>query len=206
MGKRFAPYEFSASELRDLTHLLGDRLDKVLPSLEMVAYFYRSSLDRPRVPYAARRELAVLERFLQRTETAIANLTPGANYVLQHTIDETASMTATSWAFVYGIDAVTEANSACARARSIVSKAKSYGAGSWKTALAFGVAGALTGAGLPVSKGRDGLFAKVLVLVWSSVEPEFTPVEVFRHLKRAADFSASRNALPPSKGRPRIKK
>jgi hypothetical protein len=74
--------------------------------------------------------------------------------------------------------------------------------------LAHGVARAFVDAGLPLSKGRDGLLARVLTVVWHAVEPERVPSEVFPLIKVAVDttFVMDPGSFAAPRGRPRKKK
>ena len=48
--------------------------------------------------------------------------------------------------------------------------------------FAIAVAGALSSVSVPLSKGRDGTFAKVLTLAWQLVE--LAPMDVFRYVQK----------------------
>jgi hypothetical protein len=70
--------------------------------------------------------------------------------------------------------------------------------------LAVSVASSFAKAEVPLSKGRDGLFARVLAVIWHAADPENVPEEVFRYVREAVDLvAADRPELRAPKGRPK---
>ena len=195
-------YQFSPSTVHELRDLLGAKLDAALPSLRFVAGMYEAIKQKANRPEKARMELSRLEALLQRTESAIAKLSPDATAILQRTIDWDASSADNS--YVTGIRTLAHARNACARARVAVKDAQVRPMNSPAILLAAGVAGSLSAARLPLSKGRDGLLARVLAVVWYAVDPECAPVEIFRYLQAAVDIGLRQHPeLKAPKGRPR---
>jgi hypothetical protein len=157
-------HEFSRETHRELRRLLGARLETALPSLQFIAGFYQSTRVFFEVSPETRKEIRKLQAVLKNVETVIGRIRRDTKQLLRHATDwSTSGATNTATSAYYTL---LRAAQTCERARLAigdVSLPPSHRAG---TFLAAGVAGALSSAKIPLSKGRDGLLAKVLTVVW----------------------------------------
>lgn len=205
-GGRVEFFTFTAPDLRDLHRLLGDRLEQALHGLQLGAAVYIAGREYEVATKSARRELEHLETLLHRIAAIERTLSRSAELILERTADHEAVLA--------GREYVTARTALAAAARASASALRALKrhrnrpmTNTAARMLAVAVAGGLSHANLPLSKGRDGLFARVLTLVWHAVEPERTPTEIFPYLRFAVDIARSDNpALAPPKGRPRRKR
>lgn len=208
------PFRFSAADLQELRDVLGDKLDGrsgagALLHLQFAAAVYRSVRDHAAGSRRARKELARLDALLRQVEELDAALSPDANLILERAwIDLNAPSASRD---VDARQALSVAAGACAQVRARIkplqSRSRALDNPGWF--LAHGVAAALIAGGEPLSRGRDGSFARVLTVVWHAVEPKGAPEELFPYLKRAADVAGRVDPqLPkaPKGRRPRRRK
>jgi hypothetical protein len=207
LDKNPIPFEFNEVDKAELRSLLKERFAKALPGLQIAADLF--SIMRRRSVSSARslQETERLEALLGRVENAAASLSPEAIWALQTTIDKRMSIDINAW--VTAFDAVSIAVRACRRVRELLTQAQGHRRPSIPSPhfLATSVGSALTHAGVPLSKGRDALFARVLTVVWHAVEPGAAPMDVFPYIKAAADFARLQDPQPRiQRGRPRKRK
>lgn len=195
-------YDFPESSIQELRKLLGSKLERALPSLKFVANLYVSVCRLTRTPSDVRREVAKLLEIIEKAETAIEGLSPDARQLLRYATDLDASSGADTPISAYYTLTQTAATLKSARlsVRHLCKRPRNSPA----TLLASGVAGSLAFAGVPLSKGRDGLFARVLSVVWYALEPDRAPVEIFPYIRAAVDIGLNQNPeLKVRRGRPR---
>ena len=194
-------FQFSSDALAELRDLLGERLNNALQSLELAAGFCESGKRLRELSRRGRQELRRLEKKIATANIAIATLSPEATRFLQYRLDWSTSVASNQ--YVSSHWTMLQARQAGERARVVVVEAQKRPRNSMGVLLAAGVAGALSHAGVPLSKSRDGLFAKVLGVVWHDVDAR-APEEVFRYVRAAVDIALRQDPhVRAPKGRPR---
>lgn len=188
---------FPPATLHELRELLGSRLDAALPWLEVAAAFYEMVLPLA-LPADVRNEIKALVELLGETTNAIKKLSPDAVALCSHLNDPTVS-----GARVHIHQSLIQVAEACEQAR-VASRIACGKVDSPATVLATGVAGALAIAEVSLSKGRDGLFARVLAVVWHAADPDNAPEDTFRYVRAAVDIVlADHPGLRAHRGRPK---
>ena len=199
--------EFTSSDLKELRRIFGKSLDAALPGLKMAAAFYKGARER-QVSSNVRTELLRLKAVLEKLKRTATALSPDAMLILERTFDYEAAVSHSSRPD--GRGALAHATRASARARELVQNAQQGPRNSPGHLLASGVAGALSAARLPLSKGRDALLADVLRAVWQAVEPDRpdrVPEEMFPYIRAAANIGTRQDPeLRAPKGRPTRRK
>ena len=197
-------YDFTPLDLEELRELLGDRLPEALSGLQLAAAIYIGARSFRSQRRSTRTELQRLGATFVRTERAVAALSPVSREVLAALYDWRALRSGAP--LVSGFEAVILAADACTDARNRLADLQTRSLNAAATLLAHAVAGALAGAQLPISKGRSGLFAKVLSVIWYAVDRK-APTEVAPYVRIAASVARRNNPeLAAPKGRPRRRK
>jgi hypothetical protein len=163
-------FPFPADVLKRIRAILGPQAtDLALRGLRRTAGFYDRVRGQKRSLSASQKQLARLATVLGRVQVFSNTLSPDALYTLCHTYDLKALEAHKP--FARGDEALRVAMLACDRALHLVQIARRGPRNKPKALLAVGIAGALSNAHQPLSKGADGLFARVLTEVWHAVDP-----------------------------------
>jgi hypothetical protein len=192
---------FTETALQDLHECLGDKLGGALPYLKLTVVLHRSAKDYAAASRRAQKQLSTLKALLRRVEKITTTLSPDTNLILERaSIDMNAPLISSEP--LTAREALSAAVRACAQVRArLGTPSRRRDRAAWF--LPHGVARALRAVGEPLSKGRDGLFGRVLTLVWHEAEPNGSPEEVFPYLKGATDVARMLDPkLPkPARGR-----
>jgi hypothetical protein len=191
--------DFPSETVQELRELLGSKFNAASPWLEVAAAFYVAAKTM-NVSAKVRREIERLIDLLRKVEDATERLSPDAVALLGKLNDLKATNGIEPFVTIH--HSLVQVSRACGRASDAVGIACDR-VDSPGTVLAVSVASALALAEVPISKGRDGLFARVLTVVWHGVDSDSVPEEISRYVRAAADqVLPSYPALRPPKGRP----
>jgi hypothetical protein len=195
-------FEFPPDVLQRIRAILGPHeTDLVLPRLRRAATFYIYARQRDRSLSGAQKQLARLATVLARVQMFRKTLSLAALYTLRQTYDFQAIETGEP--AVTGDEVLLVAIAECDRALNLVQRALKKKPNNPKVLFAVGIAVALGGAQQRLSKGADGLFARVLTEVWFAVDPDGWPKDVTPYVRQAVDLAVRHNPeLRAPRGRP----
>lgn len=191
---------FPLDVVDELRQILGNEAaDVAMPSLEFAATMYRAAVSQKRLSRTTRQELSRVDAALGRLLKI--KLSPAATHLLGFAFDFEQDRD-----FVTGWMVLSAAFDQCRRARGLIRDAVQRPVASPATRLVYTVAGAIRGAHQPVSSSRDGVFARVVTVVWNAVDPDGVPEDVFPYVRKAAAHARHTHPrVAPTKGRPRVK-
>ena len=193
---RYPVHLFSDSAIEDLSRVLGNQFSFALPSLMLLIGPWKHRFEAARADLEARRQLPKLLAAIGRLEGVIEATEPVIKTLLAKA---GAPMRARGRTAAMELAAL---KTALARTRETVQRVK-------RTRTPFppgdDLAGCVASAlrEVPLSKGRDGQFARVLSIVWHDLAGDDAPSELFPYLRRAVTAAVARGeALQVRRGRP----
>lgn len=195
----FRPFELSPDALEDLRDLLGDNLATVLRFLEAAATAYSVSRRRESDDWRSRRQLQALHHTVEVLLSSIATLSPEATRMLERQFDFRAPVLGTR-----GDQTLMVVREASERLQFLLAGRKRMERNESVVLLGTVIGLGFAEARIPLSKGRNGLFGRVLAVVWHDVDPNSAREESVRSVNRAVGLVLrGHKDLTVKKGRPK---